>query len=131
VLYLQEVISAKISGDIYLGVSGAVTKIALNDINCSISSIGVELEQKFELTYSCANKHQILWNETFTRDLSLDEPQFSLIRAGDFDDDGKIDIEMEMSPKYSCKQQVIYLSSQASSNELVGISNVSKLICGG
>ena len=126
--YANKVTHAKISGDSYLGFSGASVKITMNNEHCSISSTGNEFGGELEMILTCSSVNQFLWSK---EDGFTDEPGFRLIKAGDFDNDGKIDLEMEMSPKYSCNQQIIYLSSKASSNQLVGISKASELICGG
>ncbi len=126
--YADNATHAKISGDSYLGFSGASVKITMNNEHCSISTIGNEFGGELEMILTCGSVNQFLWSK---EDGFTDEPGFSLIKAGDFDNDGKIDLEMEMSPKYSCNQQILYLSSKASSNQLVGISKASELVCGG
>ena len=125
--FANDVVTATIHGETYLGVSGASVKIIMNNEHCSISTIGNELEGGLEMSLQCGSNKQVLWDK---QDGFTDEPRFELLRAGDFDKDGKIDLEMEMSPKYSCLQQVTFLSTKSLKEELVGVGKKSKLVCG-
>lgn len=38
-------------------------------------------------------------------DFAFDEPRFAVLWAGDEDEDGAIEIKMEMGPNYSCSKK--------------------------
>jgi hypothetical protein len=122
---------AYITGTEYLGMPG-VAKIKLGDQRCTVSSSGGAKEKTFRILFTCNEIAQVLWdiNVPVEGDFSFDEPHFKLLWAGDEDSDGKIDIIMDMSPKYSCTKEVTYLSGKATKGQLVGISGSPKTVCG-
>ena len=128
--YAIEHDETKVSGDRYLGVVGSKTEIDFGSTSCSVEAKRSE-NSEFYLELSCDGKDQILWdiNHPAPDDFSFDDPKFELLWAGDRDGDGKIDIEMEMSPKYSCRKKVLYLSSLALEGQLVGIYGSPKTTC--
>lgn len=128
--YAKEHDEAIVSGDRYLGVVGFRAEINLDSQGCSIEAKKSE-GSEYYLELSCDGKAQILWdiNHPSPDDFSFDDPKFELLWAGDRDEDGKIDIKMEMSPKYSCSKEVIYLSSLALEGKLVGIHGTPRTTC--
>lgn len=129
---------AKMKGELYLGRMGNQADIEMAGVKCSIKAIGVqapegEVPKKFKIELRCGERSQVLWDleKPGTAEVFFDEPAFELLWAGDKDGDGKIDLEMEMSPKYSCTEKVTYLSSKASGSEIVGVSRRAKKVCGG
>ncbi len=129
--------NAILSGDHSLNQIGRIAEIHFQKKLCLIKTVGEQKEKEsapdsFRIEFICQNKVQILWDMAKPNpdDSSFDEPKFSLLWAGDRDKDGKIDIEMEMSPKYSCSKKVLYLSSKAKKGQLVGISGNPKKVCG-
>lgn len=111
--------NAKIVGNSYLGIPGTRLDIELNGVNCVLESSGnVELKE-FTITLTCNGMKQLLWHDGLA-DVEIDEPRFQLLWAGDQDKDGKLDLKMEVSPKYSCKQEANFNSSQARTDQLVG-----------
>ena len=114
---------AEINGERYLGIAGNTVRIKLHSQFCdlrSISDIGIK---NFKIVLECDGVSQVLWdiNDPGENDLSFDDPKFSLRWAGDLDNDYKIDLKMDMSPKYSCSRETVYLSTLAEDGELVGI----------
>lgn len=122
---------AKISGETYLGVPGNISQIAFKDKRCAVESNGADKNKDFKIVFTCNGTSQVLWdiNIPVAGDFSFDDPKFYLLWAGDKDNDGKIDIVMDMSPKYSCTKEVTYLSSKASKGQLLGISGNPKTVC--
>lgn len=55
----------------------------------------------------------------FSHEGEGDEPHFEILWAGDLDRDGRLDLVMTMSPKYSYYPRTILLSSAAHPGELV------------
>jgi hypothetical protein len=49
-----------------------------------------------------------------------DEPAWPILWAGDLDRDGRLDLYMDLSWKYSVSRRVLFLSSAASGDDLVG-----------
>lgn len=127
-----EISKVKITGNSYLGISGNSVQIQLDNHTCHVSSKGEAKDDNFIIEFKCNGVTQILWdiNKPVEGDFSFDEPQFELLWAGDKDNDGKIDIEMNMSPKYSCSKKVTYLSTKSKKGQLVGITGTPKTICG-
>jgi hypothetical protein len=114
---------AIVTGERYLGLPGTTVDLKLGDQACEVqSTINIELH--------CAGSVQILWQISDLDDLALDEPRFLLLWAGDRDGDGRIDLEMDLSPKYSCTRTVLFLSSRAAKSEMVGIANKPETRCG-
>lgn len=126
----QESVIAEISGDQFFGVVGKVATIVLQSETCVVSSQKSD-ESEFKIVYSCQDRSQTLWdiNVPVPGDFPFDDPKFALLWAGDKDNDGKIDLTMEMSPKYSCTKEVIYMSTLADSGQLVGVFNQPKTTC--
>lgn len=60
------------------------------------------------------NQSQVLF------DHFLDEGYLSILWAGDLDQDGKLDLWMNFSYKYSVDRRVLFLSSQAKETEISG-----------
>ncbi len=120
---------AVVNGDRYLGVLGATIELEFNGLICRLNSTGNPEKQKFSLIFTCNGQEQVLWHDGLTM-LELDESQFELLWAGDNDGDGKLDLILEISPKYSCSQQVQYRSSIATKGMLVGQSTLDELECG-
>ena len=120
---------AVVNGDRYLGVLGATIDIEFNGLICLLNSAGNPEQQKFSLVFTCNGQEQVLWHDGLTI-LELDEPRFELLWAGDNDGDGKLDLILEISPKYSCSQQVQYRSSIAPKGLLVGQSDLNEAECG-
>ena len=52
--------------------------------------------------------------------MAWDDPHFSLEWAGDLDQDGKPDLIMTLTQKYSSLPTILFLSSKASAGDLVG-----------
>lgn len=134
---MNKVIAAETKGEMYLGKPGNSITISLGKSQCKLESIGVSgidgnPPKKFLIELTCENKKQILWDiaKATDEEFGFDDPMFQLIWAGDKDGDGKIDLKMEMSPKYSCSKKVFYLSSMATHDQIVGIEGKPKLICG-
>ncbi|MCR9858858.1 hypothetical protein [Vibrio parahaemolyticus] len=120
---------AVVNGDRYLGVLGATIDIEFNGLICLLYSAGNPEQQKLSLVFTCNGQEQVLWHDGLTI-LELDEPRFELLWAGDNDGDGKLDLILEVSPKYSCSQQVQYRSSIAPKGLLVGQSDLNEVECG-
>ncbi|WP_221274597.1 hypothetical protein [Thaumasiovibrio subtropicus] len=119
----------KVSGDTYLGIPESYVMIEFNENRCSLTSSGnPERDHSFALTLTCGDKAQVLWQVNFA-DTVMDEPRFGLLWAGDLDGDNEIDIKMEVSAKYSCTQQAIYLSSSAVKDELVNLAVLEEEVC--
>ena len=59
--------------------------------------------------------------------LSCDEPHFEIRWAGDLDRDGRLDLLVTFSPKYSYHPQRLFLSSAASPKALVGAASLYEL----
>ncbi len=127
-----EIAGVHISGETYLGISGRSVQITMGSEQCTLKSEGSAEANTFRLLYTCNDKSQILWDmaEVGENKLSYDEPRFELLWAGDRDGDGKIDVSMEMSPKYSCSRRVDYLSTLAVEGQLLGISGNPDVVCG-
>lgn len=120
---------ATIIGKQFLGSRGNSAKILLGKENCSIGSSGNKEENSFLIEFSCNGITQLLFDTEAAIEggrNSVDDPLFSLLWAGDKDNDGKIDIVMEMSPKYSYSKKITYLSSKAKDGQLVGIATTEK-----
>ncbi len=128
----SELKEAKITGENYLGVTGKIANIKFGDQRCALGSSGEAKENSFKIVFTCNGITQVLWdmNIPVVGDFHFDDPKFSLLWAGDKDSDGKIDIIMDMSPKYSCVKEVTYLSSKAKKGLLVGISGNPDTVCG-
>ncbi len=133
----SKVIDAEMSGESYLGLIGNKVDIVLNKERCSVKSTGTsgaegEAPKKFKIVFSCGSRSQVLWDieKPALDDFSFDDPGFKVLWAGDYDGDGKIDLKMELSPKYSCSRKVTLLSSKAKKSELVGVSGASNIVCG-
>ncbi len=122
----------QVSGDTYLGIPGRSAQIVMGSERCALKSEGNEETNDFRLVYTCNETRQVLWDmaERGENELHYDEPRFELLWAGDRDGDGKIDISMEMSPKYSCSRKVDYLSTLAEKGQLLGISGEPEIVCG-
>lgn len=118
-----ELASAHIEGDWYLGMVGRKAEISMQNQHCSVEA-SESSTSTFFIVFICNDRQQVLWdiNKPYPGDLAFDDPLFSLIWAGDKDHDGQIDLEMEMSPKYSCTKPVLYLSSLAEEGHLIGVS---------
>lgn len=125
-----ESVNAKISGDQYFGVPGKVATIVLESETCTVSSRKSD-ESEFKIVYSCQNRSQTLWdiNVPVPGDFAFDDPKFALLWAGDKDNDGKIDLIMEVSPKYSCTKKVTYMSTLSESGKLVGVYGSPETTC--
>nr|WP_086938947.1 hypothetical protein [Thaumasiovibrio occultus] len=119
---------AHITGDTYLGIIGSSISLELEQVICTLSSSGNESTQEFSIHFSCGDLAQLIWYEGLSN-FGIDEPRFELLWAGDMDGDGKLDLKMETSPKYSCMQQTLYLSSLAPDGLLLGIDEQSELKC--
>lgn len=122
---------AEISGETYLGVSGATVTIRLHGQFCEIRSTSDDGVKNFRIVLVCDGTAQVLWdiNNLDPKGLSYDEPKFELLWAGDLDNDYKIDLKMDMSPKYSCTKETVYLSSLGKNGELVGIKGKPEYKC--
>ncbi|EHW0642969.1 hypothetical protein HJ102_24040 [Vibrio parahaemolyticus] len=119
---------AIIVGSPYLGVPDITIRIEFDGNICGLKSLGnVEL-QKFSILLTCNGTEQLLWHESLT-DYEVDDPRFELLWAGDNDGDGKLDLELEVSPKYSCSQTAKFNSSLADVGKLVGNGVFSKIDC--
>lgn len=129
-LQSQESVLANISGDQFLGVPGKVARLSLKSEECKVSSEKTD-ESEYKLVFSCQSRSQVIWdmNVPVPGDFAFDDPKFSLLWAGDKDGDGKIDLVMEMSPKYSCTKEVTFLSSLAEYMDLVGIQGSPETTC--
>ncbi|EOW4147339.1 hypothetical protein K6U37_14695 [Vibrio parahaemolyticus] len=120
---------ATIVGSPYLGVPNTTVSIEFNGNICVLKSLGnVEL-QRFSIVLTCNATEQLLWSENLS-DYEVDDPRFELLWAGDNDGDGKLDLKMEVSPKYSCSQIAYFNSSLADVGKLVGSGIFEKIACG-
>ncbi|MCU8507321.1 hypothetical protein M2G40_05915 [Vibrio vulnificus] len=120
---------ATIVGSPYLGVPNTTVSIEFNGSICTLKSLGnVEL-QRYSIVLTCNATEQVLWHENLS-DHEVDDPRFELLWAGDNDGDGKLDLKMEVSPKYSCSQIAQFNSSLAEVGELVGSGIFEKIVCG-
>ena len=120
---------ATITGDYSLGMAGTKMVVTLKKEVCEVASSGQDAAdgqppKEFKITLTCKDKKQVIWdiqkpspNEPF-----FDEPAFSILWAGDQDGDGKIDLKMNLSAKYSCQKIVLLLSTKAKPGDLVGAS---------
>lgn len=122
-------LEANITGKQFLGVRGNFAKIVLGNEVCFIESHGQKKKDSFRIEFKCNGISQILFDTEKPIEggkYTVDDPLFSLLWAGDKDNDGKIDIVMEMSPKYSYSKKITYLTSKAKAGQLVGIANIKK-----
>ncbi|EMA2439055.1 hypothetical protein [Vibrio parahaemolyticus] len=120
---------ATIVGSPYLGVPNTTVSIEFDGNICVLKSLGnVEL-QRFSIVLTCNASEQLLWSENLS-DYEVDDPRFELLWAGDNDGDGKLDLKMEVSPKYSCSQIAYFNSSLADVSKLVGSGIFEKIACG-
>ncbi|TOO69109.1 hypothetical protein [Vibrio parahaemolyticus] len=119
---------AKVTGNTYLGVPDSYVTINLNENTCSLRSLGNIDYQRFLILLVCGKKEQVLWHEGLV-DIEIDDPRFELLWAGDLDGDNRLDLKMEVSPKYSCSQQAVYLSSRAINGDLVGSGELGEEEC--
>lgn len=128
----DEGVRAHVSGNTYLGLAGNSAEISLDSVRCVLESEGQPEQGEFRLVFTCGNRNQVLWDmhAPVPGDFAFDEPRFSLLWAGDRDGDGRIDLVMEMSPKYSCSREVTYLSSLAQTKELLGVAGSPETVCG-
>ena len=110
---------ATIVGMPYLGVPDSTIDIEFNGHKCTLYSLGNIEQQKFSIIFTCNGIEQLLWNEEQT-DYEIDDPRFELLWAGDIDGDGKLDLRMEVSSKYSCSQIADFSSNLAGEDQLVG-----------
>jgi hypothetical protein len=126
----QQPVDARISGDRFLGVAGKSAELSFESESCTVASEKSDVTE-FRLVFSCGKRSQTLWdiNVPVPGDFAFDDPGFALIWAGDKDGDGKIDLIMEMSPKYSCTKEVTYLSTLAEDGQLVGIQGSPVTTC--
>ncbi|WP_237468171.1 hypothetical protein [Vibrio stylophorae] len=127
-IFAKEKPEAHIIGDTYLGIIGSSITLEFNQAICTLSSSGNESTQEFKINFSCGDMKQSIWHNDLST-VDVDEPRFELLWAGDMDGDGKLDLKMDTSPKYSCTQQTTYLSSLALDGLLVGVSEQSQLKC--
>jgi hypothetical protein len=117
---------------IFLGTPGTKISIVYKDQRCTLSSDGDADMTRFTISLNCNGLSQILWNKNSLgeNDLALDDPKFELEWAGDIDKDGKLDLKMELSQKYSCSRKVTFLSSLAQTGKLVDMKGNPKMTCG-
>jgi len=125
-----EIQIAQIKGEKFLGIRGNSVQIKLGKQICSLKSLGEQRKNNFRIEFSCNNITQILFDTEKIIEsggkYSVDEPLFSLLWAGDKDNDGKIDLLMEMSPKYSYSKKVTFLSTKAKNPNLLGIADIKR-----
>jgi hypothetical protein len=78
-----------------------------------------EAPQEFSILLEFEGTSQVLWD--FHRDAKFawDDPHFSLEWAGDLDQDGKPDLLMTLTEKYSSLPSILFLSSKAAPGELM------------
>lgn len=102
--------------------------ITLNNKKCTVKSTGenpVEGQppKTFKIELTCASRTQVLWDITKPEkdELTFDEPMFRVVWAGDMDGDDKIDLEVDLSPKYSCSKVATFLSTKADKTQIVGL----------
>lgn len=103
---------------------GIKVRITLDAQACYVISGGTRVSpdarpENFHIDLVCGKCKQRLW--TWDGDL-WDEPSLKVLGAGDFDRDGRIDLDMELSPKYSMVGRVLFLSSKAEKGQLVGVA---------
>lgn len=122
---------AEITGETYLGLSGKSATIKFHSQICYVRSISDFDIENFKIVLECDGASQILWdiNNPGSNSLNYDDPKFELLWAGDIDNDYKIDLKMNMSPKYSCTRPTVYLSSLAKDGELVGVKGKPEYKC--
>ena len=129
IAFATETSKAQVTGEKFLGVPGNSAQIILGKQICSLKSFGEQKKNSFRLEFKCNGITQILFDTEAhieSGKYSVDEPLFSLLWAGDKDYDGKIDLVMEMSPKYSYSKKITFLSTKARNQELLGISNIKR-----
>lgn len=86
---------------------------------CRLSTEGKLEQKKFSIRLTCQQTSQLLWSW----DGKLwDEPRLELEQVGDFDHDGRLDLVLELSPKYSYSDRRLFLSSKAEAGSLVGVA---------
>ena len=122
---------AEIKGETYLGKAGAMVRIRLADQICTLKSTADTGIENFRIILICDGNVQVLWdiNNPGENNLGFDDPKFELLWAGDLDKDNKIDLKLDMSPKYSCTRETIYLSTLAEDGELLGIKGTPENVC--
>ena len=122
---------AEITGETYLGLAGKSARIKLHGQFCDVRSISEFGITNFKVVLECDGTSQVLWDISNPGENSLnyDDPKFELLWAGDMDYDYKIDLKMNMSPKYSCSRITVYLSSLAKDGELVGVKGKPEYKC--
>lgn len=76
-----------------------------------------ETAKQQRVILSDGERNQVLFDS-----LGVDEPQISVFWAGDLDRDGKLDLVMNLSPKYSAWHVKLWLSTKAGKGELVGLA---------
>jgi hypothetical protein len=74
------------------------------------------LDRTSILTLRSGDRRQVLYR--FSDE--PDEPSWPVLWAGDLDRDGRLDLYMDLSRKYSMSRRVLFLSSKAAGNDLVG-----------
>jgi hypothetical protein len=74
------------------------------------------LDRMSTVTLTSGNNQQVLYR--FSDE--PDEPSLLVLWAGDLDRDGRLDLYMDLSRKYSVSRRVLFLSSAATGDVLVG-----------
>jgi hypothetical protein len=128
--------NAAIGGERRFSLPGRRTEIILGKQSCSVRSMGDPIRadhppQNFRIELTCAGITQPLWDirHPFPGDPEFDSPKFKLLWAGDQDGDGRIDLEMELSPNFKCSRKVLFLSSRARPGSIVGIDGKAEIHC--
>jgi hypothetical protein len=74
------------------------------------------LDRASTVTLRSGDKRQVLYQLPD----EPDEPSWPILWAGDLDRDGRLDLYLDLSWKYSVSRRVLFLSSAASGDSLVG-----------
>ena len=128
---------AEISENVYLGAIGSKVRIRLGKKVCWVESKGEkggegEAPKSFAIVLNCGKRSQVLWDisKLGPESPAFDDPNFTLLWAGDSDGDGELDLELDLSQKYSCSRKVSFLSSRARPGELVHMQGDPPYVCG-
>jgi hypothetical protein len=99
----------KREAELFLGLQ--VYKIRLHSNNADLCDAVITLSNN--------NRIQMLFQPNIDSPFTCDEPHFRIHWAGDIDRDGRLDLLVTFSPKYSVFPRQLLLSSAASKDELV------------